>query len=301
MDVLVMLLVSLLPGLCHAALTKNVALGASAVQSSTYSSYGMANGAVDGNRDADEMLCTRTSLQNYPWWRVDLKNVYQIRRIIITNGGLETSGAEIRVGNSLTNNGNNNQLVAVVWAVPPGGTRTYDFRPTEGRYVNIFLHGMNRALSLCEVEVYAEYDPTCVPGNLALGANAVQSSIKVGRIAQKAVDGSRDTRHESCTFTNFGTPSWWRVDLKKAYNIRKVTITVNIRTTYGYNDLEGALIRIGNSLVNNGNNNQLAAVLQAIPDGGTKSFEFAPVNGRYVNIVAKRPYLCLCEVEVFCQ
>lgn len=92
------------------SLLENVALGASAVQSSTYSSYGMANGAVDGNRDADEMLCTRTSLQNDPWWRVDLKKVYQIRRIIITNGGLETSGAEIRIGNGLTNNGNNNQL-----------------------------------------------------------------------------------------------------------------------------------------------------------------------------------------------
>lgn len=59
---------------------ENVALGASAVQSSTYSSYGMANGAVDGNRDADEMLCTRTSLQNDPWWREDRKQRLRLKK-----------------------------------------------------------------------------------------------------------------------------------------------------------------------------------------------------------------------------
>uniref|UniRef100_A0A673MC86 Fucolectin tachylectin-4 pentraxin-1 domain-containing protein n=1 Tax=Sinocyclocheilus rhinocerous TaxID=307959 RepID=A0A673MC86_9TELE len=278
-------------------LGKNLALGASAVQSSTYNSIGMAHEAVDGKRPTNyKHTCSHTAIQNNPWWRVDLMKVYHITRITITSGEEQISGAEIHIGNGRTNNGNSNQLAATVWSIPSGGTVSFNFTPIEGQYVNIFLPGMHRALSLCEVEVFA--------GNLALGARAVQSSIIFGFNAQNAVDGNRDTAviHGSCSLTQPGRPSWWRVDLKKVHKIRKVTITDHKHNNQnaGIEDIEGSLIRIGNSLENNGNNNPLAAVIRNIPIAGTKTFEFAPIYGRYVNIVGKDPHLCVCEVEVFC-
>ncbi|KAL0195084.1 hypothetical protein M9458_008659, partial [Cirrhinus mrigala] len=81
-----------------------------AVQSSTYNLSGMANNAVDGKRSTDDMLCARTAIQNNPWWRVDLTKAYQITRVTITNGAEQISGAEIRIGNEMTNDGNRNQL-----------------------------------------------------------------------------------------------------------------------------------------------------------------------------------------------
>ncbi|XP_073695272.1 fucolectin-5-like [Garra rufa] len=151
--------------------------------------------------------------------------------------------------------------------------------------------------------VSTEYNPTCVPGNLALGANAVQSSVFRQYYARYAVDGNRDpdASHRSCSLTEAGSPSWWRVDLKRVYKIRKVTITA-LRHPYneGNADLQGSVIRIGNSLENNGNYNKLAAVIGDIPNAGTETFEFAPIFGRYVNIVGSNPYLYVCEVEVYC-
>ncbi|XP_058628243.1 uncharacterized protein LOC131538393 [Onychostoma macrolepis] len=304
MGVLVMLLLSLLPGLCEAVLTQNLALGASAVQSSTYNSYGMAYEAVDGKRATNykHTLCAHTAFQNNPWWRVDLVKVYQITRITITSGGEQISGAEIHIGNGWANHGNSNQLAVTVQSISSGGTLSFNFKPIEGRFVNVFLPGIHRSLSLCEVEVFAEYNPTCVPGNLALRAKAVQSSTLFGFNAHNAVDGNRNPvgRHGSCSCTNAGRPSWWRVDLKKAYRIRKVTITALRHGRAGIKKIQGSLIRIGNSLVNNGNNNPVAAVIQYITPGATKTFEFAPIYGRYVNIVGRNPKLCVCEVEVFC-
>ncbi|KAL1276756.1 hypothetical protein QQF64_036379 [Cirrhinus molitorella] len=302
MGVLVMLLLSLLPGLCDAVLTNNLALGASAVQSSTYNLFGMAYEAVDGRRSM-RMLCTHTAIQNNPWWRVDLTKVYQITRVVITNGGEQISGAEIHIGNLKTNHGNNNQLAVTLQSIPTGGTVSFDFKPIEGRYVNICLPRLHRALSLCEVEVFAEYDPTCVPGNLALGAKAVQSSVVWHFDARNAVDGNRDTeaKRGSCSLTLAGRPSWWRVDLRKVYKIRKVTITfLRHRYHVGTDDLQGSQIRIGNSLANKGNSNPLATVIGYIPIAGTRTFEFAPMYGRYVNIVGKDPILYVWHIRANC-
>ncbi|XP_058626555.1 fucolectin-4-like [Onychostoma macrolepis] len=84
--------------------------------------------------------------------------VYRISRVTITNRGdccgQWLSGAQIRIGNSLHSNGNNNMLAATVWSIPNGGTETYTFKPIKGRYVNIVLPGRLRILILCEVEVF---------------------------------------------------------------------------------------------------------------------------------------------------
>ncbi|KAK3523177.1 hypothetical protein QTP86_021713 [Hemibagrus guttatus] len=91
----------------------NVALGGITTQSSTVAHY-TAPYAIDGNRETNVHLhpCTHTIPENNPWWRVDLLVVYNISNVIITNRGdccpERINGAEIHIGNSLIDNGNNN-------------------------------------------------------------------------------------------------------------------------------------------------------------------------------------------------
>ena len=58
--------------------------------------------------------CTHTNADRDPWWRVDLGEAYEVTRVSITNRGdtvpKRINGAQIRIGNSLVNNGNNNEL-----------------------------------------------------------------------------------------------------------------------------------------------------------------------------------------------
>ncbi|XP_077096484.1 uncharacterized protein LOC143747549 isoform X8 [Siphateles boraxobius] len=286
---------------------RNLALGAPAVQSSN---QGTAQKAVDGNRNSNYNLgsCSATNADRDPWWRVDLLAVYGVTRVSITNRGdavaERINGAQIRIGNSLVNNGNNNELAATVVSIPAGVTKTFKFKPINGRYVNIFIPGRNKYLTLCEVEVFADTSThALVPRNLAVGATAVQSSTYGGGEAQRAVDGNRDSDwgHGSCSHTNGDRDPWWRVDLLEVYKVTRVSITN--RGDAVAERINGAEIRIGNSLDNNGNNNELAATVVSIPAGETKTFEFKPIKGRYVNVYipGRNEYLTLCEVEVFAE
>lgn len=84
-----------------------------ATQSSLYGD-GQAHNAIDGNRESDyhKRSCTHTAQETNPWWRVDLLDVYRVTAVTITNRGdvvpERLDGAEIRIGNSLENNGINN-------------------------------------------------------------------------------------------------------------------------------------------------------------------------------------------------
>jgi len=55
-----------------------------------------------------------TNRDKDPWWRVDLGEIHEVSMISITNRGDGSAGringAQIRIGNSLANNGNNNEL-----------------------------------------------------------------------------------------------------------------------------------------------------------------------------------------------
>ncbi|KAL0166466.1 hypothetical protein M9458_038310, partial [Cirrhinus mrigala] len=44
---------------------------------------------------------------------------------------------------------------ATIEHIPAGATETFEFKPITGRYVNIFLPGYGKYLTLCEVEVFA--------------------------------------------------------------------------------------------------------------------------------------------------
>nr|XP_014339530.1 PREDICTED: uncharacterized protein LOC102356106 [Latimeria chalumnae] len=112
----------------------------------------------DGNNNSDYFLgsCTHTLFENNPWWRVDLLDVYRISRIVITNRGdccsQHLNGAEIRIGNSLTNNGNQNPKCGTITSVKQ--RMEFQCNSMTGHYVNVYLPGNNKPLYLCEVEVF---------------------------------------------------------------------------------------------------------------------------------------------------
>ncbi|XP_048059453.1 fucolectin-1-like [Megalobrama amblycephala] len=142
--------------------TVNLAFGGTAVQSSTYDHLTAAQNAVDGNRNSDYTSgsCSHTKGDWNPWWRVDLLKTYSITSVSITNRGdccaERINGAQIRIGNSLENDGNDNNLAATVVSIPPGETQTFKFKPIKGRYVNIFIPFRSEYLTLCEVEVFSD-------------------------------------------------------------------------------------------------------------------------------------------------
>ncbi|MBN3294219.1 FUCL1 protein, partial [Polypterus senegalus] len=116
--------------------------------------------AIDGNRDSDynHGSCACTNVHNTPWWRVDLLANHKINMVVITNRGdccpERIDGAEIRIGNSLENEGNNNARCATITSIPSGVSTSYNCHGMEGRYVNVVIPGKTQYLTLCEVEVY---------------------------------------------------------------------------------------------------------------------------------------------------
>ncbi|KAL0189949.1 hypothetical protein M9458_017048, partial [Cirrhinus mrigala] len=91
---------------------------------------------------------------------LDLRDVYKISKVVITNRNdccaEQINGAEIRIGNSLENNGNDNPICAVIPAIPAGESYNYSCGGMEGRYVNLIIPGDMKILTLCEVEVYGQ-------------------------------------------------------------------------------------------------------------------------------------------------
>uniref|UniRef100_A0A672PIG6 Fucolectin tachylectin-4 pentraxin-1 domain-containing protein n=1 Tax=Sinocyclocheilus grahami TaxID=75366 RepID=A0A672PIG6_SINGR len=113
-----------------------------------------ANTAIDDN----DFHCTHTETETNPWWRLDMMDLQIIQEVIITNRMdccfEQINGAEIRIGNSLENNGNNNPII------PAGASYSYSCPDMVGRYVNVVIPQETRFLALCEVEVYGS-----LPGN----------------------------------------------------------------------------------------------------------------------------------------
>ena len=92
---------------------ENLALQGKASQSSLLSYLGNAYHAIDGNRGSNWIKgsCSSTTDEFSPWWRLDLQKTHKVFSVNITNRNLyalRLNGAEIRIGDSLANNGNNN-------------------------------------------------------------------------------------------------------------------------------------------------------------------------------------------------
>uniref|UniRef100_G3NQU6 Fucolectin tachylectin-4 pentraxin-1 domain-containing protein n=1 Tax=Gasterosteus aculeatus aculeatus TaxID=481459 RepID=G3NQU6_GASAC len=126
---------------------------------------GLPERAIDGNRASiwEQGSCTHTQGEMKPWWRLDLQKTYNVDTVTITNRRdcchERINDAEIRIGSSLSDNGNNNPRCAVISSLAAGASQTFRCNGMEGRYVNVVIPGRTEYLTLCEVEVTLIYFP----------------------------------------------------------------------------------------------------------------------------------------------
>uniref|UniRef100_A0A673HHT5 Fucolectin tachylectin-4 pentraxin-1 domain-containing protein n=1 Tax=Sinocyclocheilus rhinocerous TaxID=307959 RepID=A0A673HHT5_9TELE len=275
----------------------NVAAWGTAVHSSDSSDWYAPN-ALDGL----SYTCTHTTTQTDPWWKLDLMKTYGVNRVTITNraGCCESriDGAEIRIGNKPSDL-LSNPVCIVVSTIPAGATYSYSCHGMEGRYgryVFVNLPGTSKILTLCEVGVYVIF-----PDNLATGRNVTQSSNFGAWFAEQAIDFNPGLTksYSACSSTSAQTNSWWRVDLSSVYRVSRVVVTNRLDCCP--ERINGAEIRIGNSLENNGNNHPICAVISSIPAGVSFTYICNDMEGRYVNlfIPGDKRFLTVCEVEVY--
>uniref|UniRef100_A0A8C1M6D8 Si:ch211-215k15.4 n=1 Tax=Cyprinus carpio TaxID=7962 RepID=A0A8C1M6D8_CYPCA len=288
----------------------NLALYGKATQSdlvqNPWSANGHAINAIDGNRDSnyEHGSCTATKLQDDPWWRLDLLDKYVVTSITITNRKdccpERLDGAEIHIGNSLLNNGPERfHPFQVGGPSLSNGIKAFQAVTSPWSYLDLidFLPSVRFLIQNYEFT----WNPCIVLGeNVALKGKATQISLYGNGFASSAIDGNKDAvySHGSCTHTLNDLNPWWRLDLLKKHKVFLVVITNRVDAVP--ERLNGAEIRIGNSLDNDGNNNPRCAVISSIPPGFSKSYECAGMEGRYINVVipGREEYLTLCEVEV---
>ncbi|XP_067299702.1 fucolectin-6-like [Pseudorasbora parva] len=248
--------------------------------------------------DRNPSTITHTPSQTDPWWTLDLLKVYTVTRVVITNRNSwseRINGAEIRVGN--VSDAFSNPICAVIPSIPEGASSNFPCNRMAGRYVSVVIRGIDRYLTLAEVEVYVVY-----PDNLAAGRSVTQSSNVGSWTAEQAIDfnpGFFPQPSLACSSTDSQTNPWWRLDLGQIYRVSRVVVTN--RRDCCPERINGAEIRIGNSLDNNGNNNPVCAVISSIPAGDSSTYTCNGMEGRYVNLIipGDSRILTLCEVQVY--
>eukprot|EP00079_Xenopus_tropicalis_P019561 XP_012809353.1 PREDICTED: uncharacterized protein LOC100490049 [Xenopus tropicalis] len=274
----------------------NLARLGEAWQSSTFDSY-PAEAATDGIKVTDLFThpCTHTNSDSPAWWRLDLKKRYKVQTVIIVNRGdccwERLLGAEIRIGNYADDN---NPVCGTVTE----GTKaiiTLCCEGMEGRYVSVVIPRRAAVLQLCEVEVYGE-ESTGYKDNLAQSGEVSQSSTYRPECgAAAAVDGVKGTNPHTppCTHTQCDPPAWWRLDLKKRYNVQTVIVTRMEQSER----LRGAEIRVGDF---ENNNNPVCGTITDVSQTNI-TLSCNGTEGRYVSVVipGREEYLQLCEVEVY--
>ena len=90
----------------------------------------------------------------------------------------------------------------------------------DGRFLRIELPGMDRILTLNEVEIYSN------GRNVAKGSRTKQSSVAYNGISERAVDGNTNPDYggDGQTHTKNSIDPWWEVDLGKNYPIEKIEV-----------------------------------------------------------------------------
>ncbi|KAG1937938.1 fucolectin [Pimephales promelas] len=271
---------------------ENAALWGETTQSSIYPGFNTEL-ALDGLIDT----FTHTNSETDPWWRVDLLKVYSVNRVTIINRNTFPSridGAVIHVG--IFPDIYSNTICGVISSLEASATATFSCGGMVGRYMVVHIPGNDKILSLAEVGVYGD-----LAGNRAVRGAATQSSTSGDWFAEKAIDSNRGLQqlYTGCSSTLNQTNPWWRLDLHDMYRVSKVVIT-NRRDCCAER-INGAEIRIGNSLENNGSNNPICAVIPAIPAGESYNYLCGGMDGRYVNLIVPGDMktLSLCELEVY--
>ena len=100
--------------------------------------------------------CASTNKGDNPWVQLDLKKAYLVSLVRVIIYGTTAQNVTVRVGSSLTNNGNDNNQCGTVPYVDSTRTKAY-WRdvpcspPVWGRYINFDRTVTNHYLEICEV------------------------------------------------------------------------------------------------------------------------------------------------------
>uniref|UniRef100_A0A8C5FDS3 Fucolectin tachylectin-4 pentraxin-1 domain-containing protein n=1 Tax=Gadus morhua TaxID=8049 RepID=A0A8C5FDS3_GADMO len=280
----------------------NVALSGTATQSTT-GWGGLAERSIDGNNDPlwRHNSCSCTASQAKAWWRLELPGVYRVSEIEVTNRNAvrwRLNNVEILIGDSLSNNGNDNPRCAIINDDPGCLTQTVKCWGMEGRFINLYRSSdATEALQLCEVKVYG----AAARINVALSGTAIQSSTINGGLAERSIDGNNDPQweHNSCSITALQAKAWWRLELPGVYRVSEIEVTNRNANRWRLNNVE---ILIGDSLSNNGNDNPRCAIINDDPGCLTQIVKCWGMAGRFINFYQSSDapeYLQLCEVKVY--
>jgi len=196
----------------------NLALGKTAVASSTYTGFPASN-ATDGNTS------TRWASQSSDsqWLYVDLGSVCTINRVVLRWETAYGRGYKLQVSSDAS-------TWSDVYSTTTGDGGIDDITlstPASGRYVRML--GTQRATtygySLYELEVYGASVP-----NLALGKTAAASTTYTGFPASNVTDGNASTRWAS----QASDGQWIYVDLGSVYTINQVVLRWEAAYGRGY-------------------------------------------------------------------
>jgi|GEM_PF-1028720 hypothetical protein len=270
---------------------RNLALGKTATQSSTYADEGFAAGAsraIDGDTNGyfGDGSVSHTNNDAQAWWQVDLGSAQSVGEVLIYN---RTDAVSERLSNfklMLSRDG-------ATWTeyLYPGvaGPLTTTIVNTTARYVRVQLNGTNN-LQLAEVEVLAQR-------NFALTMPATQSSTYFhvfAADASRAVDG--DTNGDyfggSVAHTNADAQPWWQVDLGGLRPVREVVL-------WNRTDSPGAAARLSNFNVLVSEDNVSFKPYLFPGTAGERTSISTRLVGRYVKVQLNgTDNLQLAEVEV---
>jgi hypothetical protein len=301
----------------------NLALGRTAIQSSTFPGYASAGAgsAVDGNTYGGFFngSVTATNADPNAWWQVDLGASATVSSIVVWN---RTDCCSDRLSDYWV-------FVSDTPFLPTDTPATLQNRPgtfsshqntwpnpvttiaagAQGRYVRVQLSGTNY-LSLAEVQVFGTGGAP-PPTNVAFNRSASQSSTFPGYAsagAAAAVDGNTDGNFfdGSVTATNADANAWWQVDLGASTAVSSVVV---------WNRADCCSTRLNDFWVFVSDTPFLPtdtpATLQGRPATFSSHQTTAPnpsttiaagAQGRYVRVqLSGTNYLSLAEVQVFGQ
>ncbi|XP_074611771.1 uncharacterized protein LOC141866210 isoform X4 [Acropora palmata] len=138
-----------------------------------------------------------------------------------------------------------------------------------------------------------------ITGNIALFKPTDQLGLYETSYSSNGVDGGKQTNFQMCTHTTGGPDPWWRVDLGRVEDVAEVHI---LNRNSFETRLNGAEIRVGNSIADGGARNHLCATNTGLGASKVGTFFCKPTaSGRYVyiRIPGNGLFVTVCEVEVY--
>ncbi|CAB4012629.1 Hypothetical predicted protein [Paramuricea clavata] len=231
-----------------------------------------------------------------PFWRVDLLDFYLVTTVEIVTRldgfSHENDEMEVRVGNSLENEGNSNPLCGEPKDLSNLPSHVYRCE-LYGRYVNVKKSEIPTVYILSLQEVFVNKEPTT---NVAFGKTTFHSSMhQVATGSDKAVDGT--VMHFNSKSGYF--PHWWMIDLGETIAIVKIFL-VHI---HKIDRLTKMIVTIGDSSTDHGKDNPRMGGIHDFSKSQTTTLYNNPrMSGRYATIESLRDeQIAFMEIELYSE